>query len=59
MPNVEAAFLMAGVSVFIGKTSMACCLMRVSHPAVLSLSSMPAENRLTEIEITVFLSGRL
>ena len=59
VPNVEAGYLMAQLSVFIGKTPMACALMGVSHPVVLSLPFVPAENRLTEIELAVLLSGRL
>ena len=58
VPNVEAGFLMAELSVFIGKTPMACALMGVSHPVVLNLAFVPAENRLTEIELAVLLSGR-
>ena len=59
MPNVEAGFLMAELSVFIGKTPMACALMGTSHPVVLNLPFVPAENRLTEIELAVLLVGRL
>ena len=59
MPNVEAGFLMAELSVFIGKTPMACALMGVSHPVVLNLPFVPSENRLTEIELAVLLIGRL
>ena len=59
MPNVEAGFLMAELSVFIGKTPMACALMGTSHPVVLNLPFVPAENRLTEIELAVLLIGRL
>jgi len=59
MPNVEAGFLMAELSVFIGKTPMACALMGTSHPVVLNLPFVPAENRLTEIELAVLLSGRV
>jgi phosphate butyryltransferase len=59
MPNVEAGFLMAELSVFIGKTPMACALMGVSHPVVLNLPFVPGENRLTEIELAVLLCGRL
>jgi phosphate butyryltransferase len=58
VPNVEAGFLMAELSVFIGKTPMACALMGVSHPVVLNLPFVPAENRLTEIELAVLLCGR-
>lgn len=58
VPNVEAGFLMAELSVFIGKTPMACALMGVSHPVVLNLAFVPAENRLTEIALAVLLSGR-
>ena len=57
LPNVEAGFLMAELSVFIG-SSMACASMGVSHPVVLNLAFVPAENRLTEIELAVLLSGR-
>ena len=59
MPNVEAGLLMAELSVFIGKTPMACALMGVSRPVVLSLPFVPAENRLTEIALAVVLCGRL
>ena len=59
MPNVEAGLLMAEISVFIGKTPMACALMGVSHPVVLNLSFVPAENRLTELELAMLLCGRL
>jgi len=59
VPNVEAGFLMAELSVFIGKTPMACALMGVSHPVVLNLPFVPAENRLTEIALAVLLCGRL
>ena len=59
MPNVEAGFLMAELSVFIGKTPMACALMGMSHPVVLNLPFVPAENRLTEIDLAVLLCGRL
>lgn len=59
MPNVEAGFLMAELSVFIGKTPMACALMGVSRPVVLNLPFVPAENRLTEIALAVLLCGRL
>jgi phosphate butyryltransferase len=59
VPNVEAGYLMAQLSVFIGKTPMACALMGVSHPIVLNLPFVPVENRLTEIELAVVLSGRL
>ena len=59
VPNVEAGFLMAELSVFIGKTPMACALMGTSHPVVLNLPFVPAENRLTEIELAVLLIGRL
>ena len=55
VPNVEAGFLMAELSVFIGKTPMACALMGVSRPVVLNLPFVPAENRLTEIELAVLL----
>ncbi len=58
VPNVEAGLLMAELSVFIGKTPMACALMGVSHPVVLNLPFVPAENRLTEIELAVLLCGR-
>ena len=58
MPNVEAGLLMAELSVFIGKTPMACALMGVSHPVVLNLPFVPAENRLTEIALAVLLCGR-
>ena len=33
--------------------------MGVSHPVVLNLPFVPAENRLTEIELAVLLIGRL
>jgi phosphate butyryltransferase len=59
VPNVEAGLLMAELSVFIGKTPMACALMGVSHPVVLNLPFVPAENRLTEIALAVLLCGRL
>ena len=59
MPNVEAGFLMAELSVFIGKTPMACALMGVSRPVVLNLPFVPAENRATEIDLAVLLCGRL
>lgn len=59
VPNVEAGFLMAELSVFIGKTPMACALMGTSHPVVLNLPFVPAENRLSEIELAVLLCGRL
>jgi hypothetical protein len=49
---------MAELSVFIGKTPMACALMGVSHPVVLHLPFVPAENRLTEIELAILLIGR-
>ena len=58
VPNVEAGLLMAELSVFIGKTPMACALMGVSHPVVLNLPFVPAENRLTEIALAVLLCGR-
>lgn len=58
MPNVEAGLLMAELTVFIGKTPMACALMGVSHPVVLNLAFVPAENRLTEIALAVLLCGR-
>ncbi len=59
MPNLEAGFLMAELSVFIGKTPMACALMGVSRPVVLNLPFVPAENRATEIDLAVLLCGRL
>jgi phosphate butyryltransferase len=59
MPNVEAGLLMAELTVFIGKTPMACALMGVSRPVVLNLPFVPAENRVTEIELAVLLCGRL
>jgi phosphate butyryltransferase len=59
MPNVEAGLLMAELTVFIGKTPMACALMGVSHPVVLNLPFVPAENRLTEIALAVLLCGRV
>ncbi len=59
VPNVEAGFLMAELSVFIGKTPMACALMGTSHPVVLNLPFVPAENRATEIDLAVLLCGRL
>jgi phosphate butyryltransferase len=58
VPNVEAGLLMAELSVFIGKTPMACALMGVSHPVVLNLPFVPAQNRLTEIALAVLLCGR-
>lgn len=58
VPNVEAGLLMAELTVFIGKTPMACALMGVSHPVVLNLPFVPAENRLTEIALAVLLCGR-
>jgi len=58
VPNVEAGLLMAELSVFIGKTPLACALMGVSHPVVLNLPFVPAENRLTEIALAVLLCGR-
>jgi len=58
VPNVEAGLLMAELSVFIGKTPMACALMGVSHPVVLNLPFVPAENRVTEIDLAVLLCGR-
>jgi phosphate butyryltransferase len=58
MPNVEAGLLMAELTVFIGKTPMACALMGVSHPVVLNLPFVPAENRVTEIDLAVLLCGR-
>ncbi len=59
MPNVEAGLLMAELTVFIGKTPMACVLMGTSHPVVLNLPFVPVENRLTEIELAILLCGRL
>jgi len=59
VPNVEAGYLMAQLSVFIGKTPMACALMGVSHPVVLNLPFVPMENRMTEIELAILLCGRL
>ncbi len=59
MPNVEAGLLMAELTVFIGKTPMACALMGVSRPVVLNLPFVPVENRVTEIELAVLLCGRL
>ena len=59
VPNVEAGLLMAELSVFIGKTPMACALMGVSRPVVLNLPFVPLENRVTEIELAVLLCGRL
>ncbi|HEX7539902.1 MAG TPA: phosphate acyltransferase, partial [Syntrophales bacterium] len=59
VPNVEAGYLMAQLSVFIGKTPMACALMGTSHSVVLSLPFVPMENRLTEIELAILLCGRL
>jgi phosphate butyryltransferase len=59
MPNVEAGLLMAELTVFIGKTPMACALMGVSSPVVLNLPFVPVENRVTEIELAVLLCGRL
>jgi len=59
MPNVEAAYLMAQLTVFIGKTPMACALMGVSRPVVLNLPFVPVENRATEIDLAVLLCGRL
>ncbi len=59
VPNIEAGFLMAELSVFIGKTPMACALMGTSHPVVLNLPFVPAENRPTEIALAVLLCGRL
>ncbi len=59
VPNVEAGYLMAQLSVFIGATPMACALMGGSHPVVLNLPFVPMENRLTEIELAVLLCGRL
>ena len=58
VPNVEAGLLMAELSVFIGKTPMACALMGVSHPVVLNLPFVPSENRLTEIALAALLCGR-
>jgi len=48
MPNVEAGLLMAELTVFIGRTAMACALMGVSRPVVLNLPFVPVENRVTE-----------
>jgi phosphate butyryltransferase len=59
MPNVEAGLLMAELTVFIGKTPMACALMGVSRPVVLNLPFVPAENRATEIDLAILLCGRL
>ena len=59
MPNVEAGLLMAELTVFIGRTAMACALMGVSRPVVLNLPFVPVENRTTEIELAVLLCGRL
>ena len=59
MPNVEAGLLMAELTVFIGRTAMACALMGVSRPVVLNLPFVPVENRATEIDLTVLLCGRL
>jgi phosphate butyryltransferase len=59
VPDVEAGFLLVQLSVFIGNIPMACVLMGVSHPVVLNLPFVPLENRLTEIELAVLLSGRL
>lgn len=59
VPNVEAGYLMAELTVFIGRTPMACVLMGVSRPVVLNLPFVPAENRITEIDLAVLLSGRL
>jgi phosphate butyryltransferase len=59
VPNVEAGYLMAQLSVFIGSTPMACALMGVSHPVVLNLPFVPLENRLKEIELAILLCGRL
>jgi len=58
-PNVAAAYLMAQLTVFIGKTPMACALMGVSRPVVLNLPFVPVENRATEIDLAVLLCGRL
>jgi phosphate butyryltransferase len=59
MPNVEAGLLMAELTVFIGKTPMACALMGTSRPVVLNLPFVPVENRATEIDLAVLLCGRL
>ena len=59
MPNVEAGLLMAELTVFIGRTAMACALMGVSRPVVLNLPFVPVENRATEIDLAVLLCGRL
>jgi phosphate butyryltransferase len=59
MPNVEAGLLMAELTVFIGKTPMACALMGLSRPVVLNLPFVPVENRVTEIQLAVLLCGRL
>ena len=58
-PNVEVGYLMAQVSVLIGKTPMACALMGTSHPVVLNLPFVALESRETEIDLAVLLCGRL
>lgn len=57
VPNVEAGYLTAQISVFIAGTPMAGVLMGTTHPVVIDYPITSGENKLAEIALAVLLSG--
>jgi phosphotransacetylase len=57
MPNVEAGYLTAQISVFIAGTPMAGVLMGTTHPVVIDYPITSGENKLVEIALAVLLAG--
>ncbi len=58
VPNVEAGYLTAQISVFIAGMPMAGVLMGTSHPVIIHVPITSGENKLVEIALAVLLSGR-
>jgi phosphate butyryltransferase len=57
VPNVEAGYLTAQISVFIAGTPMAGVLMGTTHPVVIDYPITSGENKLVEIGLAVLLAG--
>ncbi len=58
VPNVEAGYLTAQISVFIAGMPMAGVLMGTTHPVIIHLPLTSGENKIVEIALAVLLSGK-
>jgi len=58
VPNVEAGYLVAQISVFIAGMPMAGVLMGTTHPVIIDLPITSGENKAVEIALAALLSGR-